>query len=310
MADHRIVIDTDPGIDDAMAIFYALASPQIEVLGLTTVFGNVATELATENALRLLEVAGSDAPVAHGAARPLAAPYRGPVAFVHGEDGQGNGGFTPPRRTRDDRRAVEFIIDTVSAYPKEITLVALGPLTNLAMVLLARPETAQDVREVVLMGGNAYVPGNASPAAEANVLNDPEAAELVLTASWPVTMVGLDVTHQIVMTPRDLDRIMAIESSQGRHLARCVPYYHQFYRSHVGSDGIYVHDSTTISYLLHRDAFETEETPIRVDTGDGPGRGKTWPWPDSSLPAVTVCRNADARRVIEAEITTLAQTAQ
>jgi inosine-uridine nucleoside N-ribohydrolase len=303
---HTIIIDTDPGIDDAMAIFYALAAPEIEVLGLTTVFGNVPVETATANALSLLEIAGrKDLPVAPGAARPLAMPYRGAVDFVHGADGQGNVNLPPPSLRPLNRSAADFIIDAVSSRPGEITLVTLGPLTNLAMVLLQRPKTAGEVRRVVAMGGNVYVPGNASPAGEANILNDPEAAEMVLSAEWPVTLCGLDVTHRITMTADDLQRIYRVDTPAGRHLARIVPFYHNFYRSHTGRNGIYVHDSTTISWLRHPELFTTEEVPVRVDTSDGIGRGKTWPWNDTDRPGVTVCLDADAEQLVEAEISSL-----
>jgi inosine-uridine nucleoside N-ribohydrolase len=174
------------------------------------------------------------------------------------------------------------------------------------------------------MGGNLYVPGNASPAAKANILNDPESADLVLQAPWPVTMCGLDVTHRITMTPADLDRIADIDTPPGRHLARILPFYRSFYETHVGSNGIYVHDSTTISWLRHPDAFTVEELPLAVDTGSGIGRGKLWPYranqegesggtdPGSGVPAlgaarrpVTYCTGVDARRVVEAEIAVL-----
>lgn len=306
----QIIIDTDPGIDDAMAIFYALAAPEIEVLGFTTVFGNVDSDLATLNALRLLEIAGrSDIPVARGALRPLAMPYRGPVDFVHGTDGQGNVNLPAPETSAVDRRATEFIIETLSARPGEVTIVTLGPLTNLALLLLEYPEIAGMVRGVVGMGGNLHVPGNASPAAEANILNDPEAADLVLGAPWPVTLCGLDVTHRITMTPADLDRIMRVDGAMGNHLARIVPFYRAFYEANGGSNGIYVHDSTTISYLLHPDKFTTERTPVRVDTGNGIGRGKTWPSRETVRPAVTVCLGAEERFLVEAEIATLETTA-
>jgi len=310
MSEHTVIIDTDPGIDDAMAIFYALAVPDIEVVGLTTVFGNIPEDVATENALGLLEIAGrGDVPVAAGTVRPLAMPYRGPADFVHGEKGQGDVKLPPAKVRPVSGTAVEFIIDTVSSRPGEVTLVTLGPLTNLAMVLLQRPETARQVRQVVAMGGNVHVPGNASPAAEANILNDPEAADLVLSAEWPVVLCGLDVTHRISMKATDLERMYRVDSPMGRHLAKVVPFYHAFYRSHMGKDGIYVHDSTTISWLLHPDAFTTESVPVRVDTADGIGRGKTWPWKDGDRPAVTVCLDADERRLVESEIAALERTA-
>ncbi|MFO8041588.1 MAG: nucleoside hydrolase [Alkalispirochaeta sp.] len=315
MAHHTVIIDTDPGIDDAMAVFYALAAPEIEVLGLTTVFGNVATDRATENALRLLEIAHRpDIPVARGAARPLAHDYRGAVEFVHGANGQGGAPLNPPVNRESAKRATQFIIDTVAARPGEVTLVTLGPLTNLALVLLERPEIVREVRGVVAMGGNVHVPGNASATAEANILNDPEAADIVLSADWPVTICGLDVTHRITMSPDDLQRIYRIDTPVGRHLAQIVPFYHAFYEKHVGSSGIYVHDSTTISYLRHPDAFTVEQRPLVVDTGHGIGRGKTWPVvlgdeagrsEAARRPPVTICLDADARRLVDEEIAVL-----
>ena len=316
MDEHRIIIDTDPGVDDAMAIFYALSAARIRVEALTTVYGNVDADLATTNALRLLEVAGRpEIPVARGAVRPLTSPYKGAVDFVHGTDGQGEAGLDPPKTARLAERATELIISRLRSNPGRLTLVALGPLTNLALALLEAPDIAGLARQVVIMGGNLTVPGNASVAAEANILNDPEAAEIVLTAGWPVVMVGLDVTQRIVMTPEDLERIYRIPRPEARHLARIVPYYHRFYAEEVGCNGIYVHDSSTISYLLHPEAFSLEERGVVVDTGAGIGRGRTWPIPvgdeaagDPRLrgrPPIRYALEADARRLIEAEIAAL-----
>ncbi len=306
MARHSVIIDTDPGIDDAMAIFYALSSPEIDVLGLTTVYGNVAVDLSTENALRVLEVAGApDIPVTRGAARPLSRPYRGPADFVHGRDGRGEVHLPPPTVKPKAQRATEFIIETIASRPGDVTLVTLGPLTNLALVLLERPETAYQVREVVAMGGNVHVPGNASAAGEANILNDPEAADLVLSAPWPVTLCGLDVTHRITMSPEDLERIYRVDNAICRYLSKIVPFYHAFYQAHTGGSGIYVHDSTTISYLLHPQIFSVEKVPVRVDTSDGIGRGKTWPSKDGERPEVTVCIDVDGRAAVEYELAAL-----
>jgi len=314
----KIIIDTDPGIDDAMAIFYALASGHLEVSGLTTVFGNAPVDSTTRNALRLMEIAGrEDIPVAAGAARPLAMPYRGAADFVHGSDGQGN--TTPDgmvlRSKAVAERACDFIIRTVRSFPGEVTLVPLGPLTNIALALLLEPDIAADIREIVLMGGNAFVPGNATPTAEANILNDPEAADIVFGASCPVTMCGLDVTEKILMTGVDIDRIGSMNTPQTAHLAAILPFYRAFYRTWLKVDGIYVHDSTTISWLLHPELFQTVQHPIRVDTSDGIGRGKTWPsrgtsagegpWQDR--PKVNICVGVDAAAAVKYEMEHLGQ---
>src|SRR5262245_19675995 len=232
-----------------MAIFYALASPELEVVGLTTVFGNAHTEITTRNALKLLEIAGrTDIPVAAGAARPLVMEYRGPVAFVHGADGQGDVNLAPPATAAVAADAAHFIIDTIMSSPGEITLVPLGPLTNVALAMLIEPRLTQHVVEIVLMGGAAFVGGKASPAAEANILNDPEAADIVFGAECPIVMAGLDVTEQTLMTTDDLSRFGEVDSPQARHVAAIVPYYADFYADRLGLDGIHVHDSSALSY--------------------------------------------------------------
>jgi inosine-uridine nucleoside N-ribohydrolase len=166
------------------------SSPRaVEVIGLTTVFGNAAVEITTRNALVLLEIAGrGDIPVVSGAAAPIAASYLGPVSHVHGVDGMGDCGKLPsPVRPALEISAAEFLCRTIAEQPNSVTIVAIGPLTNLALALRLRPRIAGEVERVIVMGGNALVPGNATPAAEANVYNDPEAADVVFGAEWPVT---------------------------------------------------------------------------------------------------------------------------
>src|SRR5260221_4950143 len=229
----KIIIDTDPGVDDTMAIFFALKSPELELVGLTTIFGNVHTDLATTNALRLLEIAGrTDIPVARGADHPIAVPFGGPVPFVHGADGQGNVNLPPPTTKALNKTAAEFIVEQVMAHPGEITLVPIGPITNLAMALRLEPRIAENVRELVVMGGSAFGPGNATPAAEANTHNDPEAADVVFGASWPVTMAGLDVTERTIMTPEHLSLYKTFDNPMAQHIARILPFYVGFFREY------------------------------------------------------------------------------
>ena len=312
----KILIDTDPGIDDTMAIFYALESPELDVVGITTVFGNASTSICTTNALRLLEIANRrDIPVSAGAERSLAAPFAGGAHWVHGADGQGNVNLAEPALAPTGERAAEFIIDAVTSSPGEVTIVALAPLTNLALAFLLQGDLASSIKEIVLMGGNAFMEGNASPSAEANILNDPEAADVVLGAHCPVTMIGLDVTHRVVMSGEVLDRIGTFANPRAQHLARILPFYRQFYSSRYGRDGIFVHDSTTITYLLAPSLFQTVQHPVRVDTGPGIGRGKTWPalgrsdreaaW--QNRPPVTIALNVDAGRAVELEMERLAR---
>jgi inosine-uridine nucleoside N-ribohydrolase len=314
-APRRIIIDTDPGIDDAMAIFYALASPELEVVALTTVFGNAHTPVCTENALRLLEIAErTDIPVAEGAHTPLAMSFRGPADFVHGVNGQGDAPMQPPSTTAVNDNAVELIVDRVMAAPGAITLVPLGPLTNIARAMQAEPRLAANLAGIVLMGGNAFCGGNASPAAEANVINDPEAADVVFGASCPVVMAGLDVTEQIVMTGAQLDMIGSAGNARADHLHSILPYYRRFALERSGLDGIHVHDSTTISYLIAPEHFTSVRHPIRVDTADGVGRGKTWartkpaehgtdPWAGRS--PVTILTGVDVDAVVRLELSRL-----
>jgi len=312
----KIIIDTDPGVDDSMAIFFALCSPELDVIGLTTIFGNVHTDLATINALRLLEIAGrTDIPVAKGAVNPIAGPFKGPVPYVHGEDGQGNVFLPPPTTNPVPETAAQFIIEQVMSTPGQITLVPIGPLTNIALALRLEPRIVKNVKEVVLMGGNALCPGNASPAGEANILNDPEAADVVFGAEWPVTMVGLDVTHRVNMTPDHLARYAQADNPLAQHIARIVPFYRNYFETYIKNlQGIYVHDSSAIAYLIDPTLFKTARWPIRVET-QGISRGKTWPatgsgnqespTPWQNRPLVNVCLEVDSARLVQLELSRL-----
>src|SRR5262245_38009154 len=173
----RIIIDTDPGVDDSMAILLAFNSPEVQVEALTTVFGNTGTAITTQNALRLVELAGRpDVPVAAGAQKPLLRPFTGDGWVVHGRNGLGGVAFPEPQGQPDRRHAAQLIVETVMANPGQITLVPIGPLTNIALAVSLEPRIAQQVEQVVLMGGAATMPGNVSAVAEANICNDPEAA--------------------------------------------------------------------------------------------------------------------------------------
>jgi uridine nucleosidase len=279
------------------------------------VFGNAHTDVTTRNALTLLEIAGcTGIPVAAGAVKPLAMEYRGPVDFVHGPDGQGGVDLPPPTTAPVDADATHFIIDAVMSSPGEITLVPIGPLTNIALAMLIEPRLTENVAEIVLMGGAAFVGGNASPASEANILNDPEAADIVFGAACPITMAGLDVTERTLMTNGDLRRIAGIDSPPARHLSAIVPYYADFFGQRLGLDGIHVHDSSAISYLIAPQHYTWVDHPIRVDCGHSFCRGKTLPatqvsdheGPWHGRRTVRILTNVDARAVIELELARLA----
>lgn len=304
----KLIIDTDPGVDDAMAILMALASPEFDIVGLTTIFGNAATDVTTRNALVLLEATGrTDIPVAAGASSPLAATYIGPVPWVHGYNGLGDAAIAEPTTQPIAVPAHEFLYATAAADPGSVTLLAVGPLTNLGLALQNHPDLADLVAEVVVMGGNALAPGNATPVAEANINNDPEAADLVFGANWKVTMVGLDVTHRVNLSGAAIRRITAGASPTAKVLAEAIPLYQNFFETRNGIDGIFVHDPSAVAYLLDPSAFTTTEWSIRVET-ESFSRGKTWPnmgdTDDAAPPAwrgrplVNVCTGVDSARVL------------
>lgn len=272
----KIIIDTDPGIDDAMAILAALHSPELEVLGLTTVFGNTEVKLCSLNALRLVELEGNDhIPVAQGCGQPLVHDINSFSAGVHGKDGFGNTNLPLPHGKLDPRHAAQFIIDTVMTNPHEVTLVPLGPLTNIAMAYRLEPRIAPLVKEVVLMGGCSFAVGNISAVAEANIYHDPHAAEVVFAAPWKVTMVGLDVTTKIVMDPEYFAKLYAAGNPAVGLLEKIQPCYQAFHEQIYGMKGaIHTHDPAVIAYLLAPELFRCEDMPVYVVT-EGLCLGKT-----------------------------------
>lgn len=302
----QIIIDTDPGIDDAMAILFAFKASALTVLGLTTVFGNVSVAQSTRNALSLVELAGVPVPVAEGAATPLQMPARSHPDFVHGKDGFGNIGWPAPRGEADSRSAAQFIVDQVRAAPGKVTLIALGPLTNLALALELDPGIAPLVEEVVMMGGTVHTTGNVSPVAEANIINDPHAADAVFGAAWPVTMIGLDVTHQVLLKAAVLERIQQANPDQGDFLSQAAQCYFNFYRGAMGIDGCFFHDAATIAYALEPSLFGCRHGAIRVAT-EGLAIGQTMMAPEGrqfaepgweDRPMVKVALEVDDVRVL------------
>lgn len=302
----RIIIDTDPGIDDAMAILFAFRSPELRIEGLTSIFGNVSAAQGARNAVTLSQLAGHSVPVAQGASVPLAMPPRPHSDYVHGSDGFGNIDWPAAEGELDSRTAAQFIIDTVNAHPGDVILIPLGPLTNLALALELDPSIAAKVKEVVLMGGTVHETGNVSPVAEANIINDPHAADAVFGADWPVTMIGLDVTHQVLLKTAVLERIEAANPQQGGFLNRAAQHYFDFYRAAMGIDGCYFHDAATIAYVLDPSLFGCRHGRIRVAT-DGLAIGQTMMAPEgrefptpgwADRPLVKVAVEVDAVRVL------------
>lgn len=303
----KMIIDTDPGIDDAMAILFAFHSPEVEVIGLTTIFGNVYVEQATENALRLVEFAGrAQIPVAQGAAKPLMMPLNGVADFVHGSDGFGDTGQPAPTARTVDKPAAEFIVDTIMANPGEVTLMPVGPLTNIALAVELEPRIAQNVAEVILMGGAAMVNGNVNPAAEANIWGDPHAADIVFGAGWPLTMIGLDVTMQIEMSADYLDRLKIKGGRTAAFIHDITRFYLDFHKTVHGIESLHTHDPAAVAYALDPTLFTCIRGAIRVPA-EGIARGLTlmdrrgeWygehAW--THRPPVNVCVGVDAPRLL------------
>ncbi len=273
----KVIFDTDPGVDDAMALLFLHRHPAIDLIGITTVFGNGSVETTTRNVQFLSHKWGIDSPIARGASRPIDGRRveRSKPATIHGENGLGDIDIPPTVDVPlDPRSATEFIIDAVRADPGQVTLVAVGRMTNLALVLQADPQIASLVKEVVIMGGAFDVNGNSSPAAEANILGDPEAADAVMTANWKVTVIGLDVTMKTVMTRAFLAE-MAVAGDAGiKLLSDLSQSYIDFYRQRVGQDGMVIHDSCACVYLVAPELFGIRRGPVRVICG-GLADGKT-----------------------------------
>jgi inosine-uridine nucleoside N-ribohydrolase len=278
---HQVIYDTDPGVDDAMALYYALAHPAIDVVGVTTTFGNVSVVQAAANALYLLAIAGrGHIPVTQGVAAPLGKPGEDPPAHIHGADGLGNLAQREAHALRlDSRSSAQFIVDMARKQPGEITVVAVGPLGNLALALEIEPQLPALLRAVVIMGGTVLEPGNVSPVAEANIWNDPHAADRVVCAGFALTMVGLDVTHQVIL-PVTLFKQLA---AHHRHSAtdtlhHAVAFYANFYSDlypHVAAiHGCFGHDVLAFVALTDPQLFQTETGALRVAT-DGLAQGQT-----------------------------------
>ena len=305
----RLIIDTDPGVDDTMAILLTLNSPELVIEGLTTVFGNVGVDLTTINALRILEAAKrDDIPVVSGAGKPLLRSYRGKGASAHGSDGFGETNLPLPNIHPANSRAAEFIISEVTKAMGEITLLALGPLTNLALAVSLEPSIAKNVRDVIIMGGVVFPPGNSSPVAESNIYNDPEAAKIVFNAGWPLTMVGLDVTRKVIMTSKYLAQFEKIDNPYASLISKIIPFYLNYYQQSQDIKGIFVHDSSAIAYALHPEWFKTQRVYVDIVIGDSIESGQTvadWRGQWELPPNVSVCTDVNANAILNLYINRL-----
>lgn len=274
MAGHKLILDGDYGIDDSLAALFLCHQPDVEILTVGTVHGNATAEAAARNALVVLAVGGrSGVPVAIGARRPLAQPVN-ISSMVHGDDGLGGHAVDlPADRSPLDVPAAVQLIQTVRSHPGECTIVATGPLTNLALALMLDPDIVPLVSGVVIMGGTLDHPGNISPYAEANIAHDPEAAHLVLGAPWPVTLVGLDVTMATWMGPEELARIEGSDAESGRFSWKILQHYLGFYASRHDRPGCPLHDPSATLVALDPTLATWFEAPVAVELRSSQSRG-------------------------------------
>ena len=280
MSIHKIILDCDPGHDDAIAILLALSSPkEIECLGITVCAGNVPIELTAKNALRILSlIENKIVPVFRGCPKPLVTKLV-TAEHVHGESGldTGSGVSLPePISTCEKQHAVEFILETLSKHSSnEITLVATGPLTNLAAAYTLDPKTFKKAKNIILMGGAGFEPGNITPAAEFNIFVDPFAAKSIFESEIEIFMFGLDVTHQMIITPKRLSLIKKSSNSIGPTTADLLTFFNSYDTKKYGWDGAPLHDPCTIAWLIKPEIFQMKKMSVEIETNNGPAFGRT-----------------------------------
>jgi len=277
MPREKVIIDCDPGQDDAVMLLLALACPaEFDVLGITTVAGNVPLALTQRNARIVCELAGRrDVPVFAGCDKPMRHELI-TAENVHGKTGIDGIEIYEPDMPLQAPHAVDFIVSTLLAADDDsITLVPTGPLTNIGEALLRRPEVLPKIRQIVMMGGAMREGGNTSPSAEFNILEDPDAAHIVMHCGRPLTIVPLDVTHQVLVSRKRLDRIRALQTPVGAAIVGMMEFFNRFDSKKYGSDGAPLHDPCTIAYLLRPELFEGKLCNVEIETGSPLTRGHT-----------------------------------
>ena len=269
----KVIIDTDPGTDDAMAILLALNSPELDVRAITVVPGSVTAGLGLENALKLTSLAERcDIPVAGGARKPLVQKLV-TAEYFHGKNGLGAVELPPPTCRADPRFAPDLIIELTHRFPHELILIPIGPLTNIALAVSKDPSIVPLVHEIVLMGGSISG-GNATAAAEANIYNDPEAAQVVFNAGWPITMVGLNVTEQTLFTRRHLDRLGKARGPQSQFAVGVLEFMVTLAET-LGMSGTPMHDPLAVGAAIDRTLLKTIDMRVDVETRGEFTRGET-----------------------------------
>ncbi|WP_222195642.1 nucleoside hydrolase [Modestobacter italicus] len=307
-----LVVDTDPGIDDALALLLALASPEVDLRLVTTVHGNVDLARTTENALRVLHLAGrSDVPVAVGARSSLVVAQARRAGHVHGAEGLGGVVLPPSPAAVDPRPAVVALAELLLHSEQPVTVAAIGPLTNIALLLSVYPDAAARIGRLVVMGGSATRGGNVTAAAEFNVWADPEAAAVVFAAGLPTVLVGLDVTLPTVLTEAGIARFAAA-GPVGAQAAAMLQQYLDHARTSYGTEGVVVHDALALTEAIVPGTLRTVPRDVVVDTGPGAGRGQTLVdrrTPSSSATAVAVAEDVDSEAAVEFLVSRLCRLA-
>jgi purine nucleosidase len=294
----KIIIDTDPGQDDAAAIMLALGSPEIDLLGITAVAGNVPLELTARNARIVCEMSGrTDIRVFAGADKPLTRPLV-TAEHVHGKTGLDGPELFEPSFPLQDGHAVDFIIEILMTEgPGTVSLCPIGPLTNIALALQKEPAIASRIQQIVLMGGGYFEQGNITPSAEFNIYVDPEAAAVVFACGAPIVMMPLDVTHKVLTTKARVDRIKAIDNRAARAMTEMLLFFERFDEEKYGTDGGPLHDPTTVAWLIKPELFSGRHCNVEIELTSDLTRGATvvdwWGVTDRAKNAL-VLRDVDA----------------
>ncbi|MBW4652942.1 MAG: nucleoside hydrolase [Kaiparowitsia implicata GSE-PSE-MK54-09C] len=270
----KLIIDCDPGVDDAIALLLALASPELEIVGISNVAGNVSLERIQKNTRQICELAGHpDAKVYPGCARPLLRPLA-TAEEVHGASGLGGVTLPEPTMAVQPTHGVDFLIDTLMNSAGDITLATLGPLTNVAIALIKEPRLVGKIPHIVLMGGSIGQ-GNITPSAEFNIYVDPHAAHVVFSSGIPLTMIGLNATHTVMSTPDRIDRIRANDNAASLAAADLLTFYGKDERDHLKLPGAPLHDPCVIAYLIQPDLFEVHPYHVEIEITSSSSMGRT-----------------------------------
>jgi purine nucleosidase len=295
---HTIIIDTDPGQDDAVAILLALASPEFDVLGITAVAGNVPLRLTELNARKICELAGKpESKVYAGAIRPMLRKLV-TAEHVHGRTGLDGPDLPEPKMQLQKQYAVDFIVETImSRPPGDVTLCTLGPLTNIGMALVREPRIASRIKRIVAMGGGFFEGGNVTVAAEFNIYVDPQAARLVFESGIPITLIPLDCTHQALTTKARVEKFRQMKNKSGPATAELLDFFERFDEEKYGTDGGPLHDPCVIAWLLKPELFQSRDVNVSIECESELTMGMTvvdWWGVSGRKPNATVCRNINA----------------